>query len=186
MYIVGLVHLCNFVLASRIVWVVMPWCPGLLKRPPSWMWSNLSLIITSTWWRFKTYFTINMPLGDDGSGISLHQSIFKYWNLYPLYIYFAKEIPTWWYQKHQVVCLPDLFTIWHQKMRKYWIIRTSHVRQALTSVWRALIQMFISGLPQEFKTQRKLGSHGIYLFVLHKTSIITQNCTYKTKFTIWF
>ena len=67
-----------------------------------------------------------------------------------------------------------------KKMRKYWIIRTSHVRQALTSVWRALIQMFISGLPQEFKTQRKPGSHGIYLFFLHKTSIIVQNYTYQT------
>ena len=84
--------------------------------------------------------------------------------------------------KHQVVCLSDLFTIWHQKMRKYWIIRTSHVRQALTSVWRALIQMFISGLPQEFKTQRKPGFHGIYLFFLHWTSMIVQNYTYQ-KFT---
>ena len=77
----------------------MPWWSVLLKRPPPWIRSNLSLIITSTWWRFKTYFTINMPLGNDGSGISLHQSIFKYWNFYLLYIHFAKQVPKWWSTK---------------------------------------------------------------------------------------
>ena len=117
MYVVDMVHHCIF-LASYIVWVVVPWWSVLLKRPPSWMWSNLSLIITSTWWRFKTYFTINMPLGHDGSGISLHHSILKYWNLYLLYNHFAKEIPKWWYQQNQVVCLSDLFTIWLQKNEK--------------------------------------------------------------------
>ena len=47
-------------------------------------------------------------------------------------------------------------------------------RWALTSVWRALIQMFISGLPQEFKTQRKPWSHGIYLFVFAYTKLLPK------------